>query len=297
MTEARPEEPHAYGGVRSLGRALSAVVAPTSLVSGLLYYFGWSHAYWFYGYFGVDATVLGFGTVDYLMRSLDALFVPMTLTAAAALAALWGHSLLRARLAEHPRPAARVFVLALAAAGLLLCLAGLWSTVAQTFLRAYLAVAPLSLAVGVMALVYALRLRRLLTPSTAEAVPLLEWAVVFVIVGLSLFWAATDYSYAVGRSRARELVRELPGYPPVVVYSARSLSLDVTGVTETRCHDRHAAYQVRYDGFRLLPRSGDAYLLLPAHWTPATGVAVILRRTDSVRLEFTPRAPVRPPSC
>jgi hypothetical protein len=54
---------------------------------------------------------------------------------------------------------------------------------------------------------------------------------------------------------------------------------------------------VRYDGFRLLPRSGSEYLLLPAHWQPPTGVAVIVPRTDSVRLEFAPRAATRPPAC
>jgi hypothetical protein len=296
VTEARLEPPE-YG-VRSLGKALSAVVAPTSLVSGLLYYFGWAHAYWFYDYFGVDSTVLGFGTVDYLMRSMDTLFVPMTLTATAALAVLWGHSLLRARLDAGARPAVlRVLVPGLAAAGLLLILAGLWSMVAATFLRAYLAAAPLCLALGVMALVYVLRLRRLLSPAPPAVVPMLEWAVVFVIVGLSLFWAATDYAYAVGRGRARELVRELPTYPPVTVYSARSLSLDVPGITETRCREPQAAFQVRYDGFRLLPRSGNQYLLLPAHWEPATGVAVILPRTDAVRLEFAPRVAARPPAC
>lgn len=296
MTEPRPDEvPY---GIRSLGRAFSAVVAPASLVSGLLYYFGWLHSYWFYDYLGVDSTVLGFSTSDYLMRSVDALFVPMTLTATAALVALWGHSLLRTRLAAGARPRVlRVFVPALAAAGSLLVLAGLWSMVTPTFLRAYLAVAPLCLGLGVVSLVYVLRLRRLLSPAPSHVVPMLEWAVAFVLVGLSLSWAATDYAFAVGRSRARQLVRELPSYPPVTVYSARSLSLDVPGITETRCREPHAAYQVRYDGFRLLPRSGNRYLLLPAHWTPATGVAVILPRTASVRLEFTPRAAVRPPAC
>lgn len=297
MTEPEQEPPPAYG-VRSLGRGLSAVVAPTSLVSGLLYYFGWAHAYWFYDYFGVDSTVLGFGTVDYLMRSMDALFVPMTLTATAGLAALWGHSLLRARLDAGARPPVlRVVVPGLAAIGVLMILAGLWSMVASTFLNAYLALAPLCLALGVVALVYVLRLRRLLGPVPSAVLPMLEWAVVFVIVGLSLFWAATDYAYAVGRGRARQLVRELPSYPPVTVYSARSLSLDVPGITETRCREPQAAYQVRYDGFRLLPRSGNQYLLLPARWDPATGVAVVLPRTDSVRLEFAPRATARPPSC
>ncbi|MFI7442745.1 hypothetical protein [Nonomuraea indica] len=40
-----------------------------------------------------------------------------------------------------------------------------------------------------------------------------EWAVVFVLVGVGLFWAANDYSAAVGRARARQFVTELPAAP------------------------------------------------------------------------------------
>jgi hypothetical protein len=287
VTDPEPRRPGA--ALRSLGSALSTIVAPTSLVSALLYYFGWSHVYWLYRYLGVDSTVLGFTTGDYLMRAIDGLFVPMTVAAVAGLAALWGHALLRARLvADTPPGALRIVVRVLAGLGLLLTLAGLWSTVTPTFLYATIVLAPLSLAAGVALLTYSLRLRRLLHPAPAASglLPFLEWAVVFVIIGLSLFWATNDYAVAVGRSRARQVVRELPSYPPVRLYSARSLSLDVPGVTEVRCRDPKAAYQVRYDGLRLLPQSGSQYLLLPAHWNPRTGVAVLLPRTDAIRLEF-----------
>lgn len=303
LAEPKQEEsagPPYPAGLRPVARALGVVVAPTSLVSALLYWFGWSHSYQLYSYFGIDGSGLGFGTRDYLIRSLDALFIPMTLTACTGLAALWGHSLLRARLAAGAPPVAlRLLVPGLAAAGLLLVLAGLWSTVASTFLNYYVAAAPLSLALGVALLVYALRLRRLAGPAPApgDLMPVLEWAVVFVIIGLSLFWAATDYSVAVGRSRARQIVRELPSYPPVVLYSAKSLSLDVPGITETRCEDPQAAYRVRYDGFRLLPASGSQYVLLPARWNPATGVAVILPHTDAIRLEFAVTISKTPPTC
>src|SRR5215471_16050550 len=86
-----------------LAKILGGVVAPTTLLTALLYYFGWSHAYWFCNYFGVNSTVLGFTTTDYLMRSVDALFVPMTVAASGALLAVWCHTLLRARLAACPR--------------------------------------------------------------------------------------------------------------------------------------------------------------------------------------------------
>lgn len=294
------EEPYP-AGLRPVARMLGVVVAPTSLASALLYYFGWLHTVQLYGYFGIEASVLGFGTSDYLIRSLDALIAPMTFAACGGLAALWGHSLLRARLASGARHGAlRVVIPVLAVAGTLLALIGLWNTVATTFLRSYVAVAPLSLAFGVLLLVYALRLRRIAGPAPAtagELMPVLEWAVVFVIIGLSLFWAGTDYAWAAARTRARQIVRELPGYPPVTLYSAKSLSLGVPGVTETRCRDPRAAYQVRYDGLRLLPQSGGQYVLLPAHWNAVTGVAVVLPRTDPIRVEYAASISTKAPAC
>jgi hypothetical protein len=38
-------EPRYPPGLRPVARALGVVVAPTSLVSALLYWFGWSHSY------------------------------------------------------------------------------------------------------------------------------------------------------------------------------------------------------------------------------------------------------------
>lgn len=290
-------------GTLSLWMLVGTVVAPTSLVTALLYYFGWHHAYWFFDYFGVNSTVLGLGTVDYLMRALDALFVPMTVTAAAGLLAFWGHDLLRKRIAAGVRPQLlKVLPPVTAAVGFLLALGGFWSVFARTFLSDHLVAAPLSLAIGVTLLAYALQLRRT-TASTAATEPaqdetarppwagLAEGAVVFVLVGLGLFWAANDYAAAVGESRAREFVAGLPTYPSAVLYSKNSLSLTAPGVRETRCHDRGAdgaAYRFRYDGLKLMLRSGNEYVFVPERWTRNDGVAVLIPRTDSVRLEFAP---------
>jgi hypothetical protein len=299
---ARPSS----SGLPQLTRILGAIVAPTTLLTSLLFYFGWSRAYWFYIYFGVNSTLLDLTTRDYVQVSLDALFVPMTVVAFAGLLVLWGHAMLRIRLTagSEPRPL-RVGTLAMAAAGAVLATAGLWSVFAPTRLDRYLAAAPLSLAVGVVLLVYAGHLWRLLTVANAPAgraaepqwVAVAEWAVVFVLVGLSLFWAATDYSAAVGRSRAQQAVAALPGEPDAVVYSERSLSLHAPGVRETRCHDPEAAYRYRYDGLKLLLQSGGQYLFLPAGWTPGNGVAVLMPRSDTLRLEFSPAGTPRRPSC
>lgn len=300
--------PPSTSGLPQLTRILGAIVAPTTLLTSLLFYFGWSRAYWFYIYFGVNSTLLDLTTRDYVQISLDALFVPMTVVALAGLLVLWGHATLRVRLTAGSEPRLlRVGIPAIAAAGAVLATAGLWSVFTPTRLDRYLAVPPLSLALGVVLLVYAGHLWRLLTAANAPAgraaapgwVAVAEWAVVFVLVGLSLFWAATDYSAAVGRSRAQQAVAALPGEPNAVVYSERSLSLHAPGVRETRCHDPEAAYRYRYDGLKLMLQSGGQYLFLPEGWTPGNGVAVLMPRSDSLRLEFTPAAVGTPrrPSC
>ena len=295
--ESAPDSPKApapepAGGIPQLARLLGAIVAPTTLLTSLLIYFGWSHAYWFFDYFGVNSTVLGLTTQDYVRRSRDGLFVPLTVAACAALLVLWAHSLLRMRLAAGSNARLlRVLLPGLAATGLVLTVAGLWSVFAATPLHRYLAVAPLSLAIGVGLLVYAAHLWRSTRtggPLRAAWLVVAEWAGVFVLVGLSLFWAASDYSAAVGLTRARQFVAELPGYPDVVVYSERSLSLDAPGVRETPCQDREAAYRFRYDGLKLVLQSGNQYLFLPERWTPGNGVAILMPRNDSLRLEFVP---------
>jgi hypothetical protein len=299
----RPVADPRTSGLLHLPQILGAVVAPTTLLTSLLYYFGWSHAYWFFDYFGVNSTLLGLTPRDYLMRSLDALFVPMTVVASAGLLALWGHALLRARLALGSRPRVmRVVQPVVAVGGLALAIGGFSSVVATTFLSRRLAVAPLSLAFGVLLLTYWVQLRRLLTAQSTggrrpEWAAAREWAIVFVLVGLSLFWAASDYAAAVGTQRARQLVAELPTYSSAVVYSERSLSLHAPGVREVRCDDPTAAYRFRYDGLTLVLQSGDQYLFLPQAWTRANGLAVIIARDKSLRLEFIPtsaRGTLRP---
>jgi hypothetical protein len=276
---------------------LGAVVAPTTLLTALLYYFGWSHAYWFFHYFGVDSSLLGFTSTDYLMRSVDALFVPMTVAATAGLLLIWGHVILRARLsASSRRRARRVLLPAAAVAGGGLAAGGLASVFTRTVLSDHLVAAPLSLGVGVLLLAAAAGQVHAVTGADrppARGRPAAEWAVVFVLVGLSLFWAATDYSAAVGRARARDFVAHLPSYPDVVIYSQRSLSLTAPGVRATRCPGPQVAYRFRYDGLKLVLQSGDQYLFVPAAWTPVTGAAILIPRGSSLRLEFYP-ASARP---
>ena len=290
-----------FTGLPQLTRLLGTIVAPTTLLTSLLFYFGWSHAYWYYDYFGINATLLGLTTRDYVQKSLDGLFVPMLVVACAALLVLWGHALLRARLGEGSRrDAFRVLVPALTATGLALVAVALVSVFVATPLSRRLVATPLSLAAGVLLLVYVVHLWRMAGAGSAPRVSwvaVAEWAGVFMLVGLSLFWAASDYSASVGVSRARRTVARLPTYPSAVVYSERSLSLRAPGVRETRCRDSEAAYRYRYDGLTLALQSGDQYLFLPRRWTATDGVALLIPRSDALRLEFLRPGARASPTC
>lgn len=294
---AKPAE-SAAPGLNQIAKVFGSIVAPTTLFTALLYYFGWNHAYWLFNYFGVNSTVLGLTTGDYLQRSVDALFVPMSVIGAGGLLAMWGNAEIHSRLAAGSRPRLlRIALPIIASAGVLLAISGFVSIFTTTMLTRYLTAAPFSLASGVLLLTYTNHLRRSY-PSKTPPVPKEsdtltwaaagEWASVFTLVAISLFWAATDYAAAVGTTRARDLLAQLPTSPSVVLYSNRSLNLNLPGVHQTHCHDQQSAYPFRYDGLKLILRSGNQYLFLPQTWKPTNGTAVLLPQSDTIRLEFTP---------
>jgi hypothetical protein len=278
-----------------VSRLIREVVAPTTLATGLLFYFGWSHAYWFFDYFGVNSTVLGLTPSDHLMRGLDGLFVPLVVVAIVALVVVWARSLLAGQLAGRRVPP--WLPPALGVAGVALCANGLSRVFVKTALNRGLAVAPVCLAAGVAAIAVAVRLATAGQPRS-ETAGMVEYGAVFVLVALSLFWAANDYSAAVGRARAAQFVRQLPTHPEAIVYSREDLHL-AGDVGAVRCADTEDdGYRWRYDGLALVLQSSDQYVLVPEGWTKADGVAIVLPRTDDVRLEFRrPGGPALPPRC
>jgi hypothetical protein len=297
-SRAVPPEPGAttpvISGLPEVTRALGIALGSTTALSAIMFYFGWSRAFYFYEYFGVDSSLLGLSFQDYLQLSVDGLFVPLAIAAPVTLALLWARPLLGLLIQGRRRIAiARV---ARPLAGLLLLLNGLSAIFVRTPLNRSLLTAPLCLAGGAALLVLTLRGLRGAAPT---AVAVTEWTVITVLVGLSLFWAANDYSAAVGRSRAQDLAAQLPAFPDATLYSEKSLSLRHSGVQETRCTDKEASYAFRYRGLKLILQSGDQYLFLPATWSPADGVAVLMPRTDATRLEFSRSDSIAPtsPAC
>lgn len=289
--------------LRSALHVLGSVVAPTSLLTAVLIFFGRQHARHFFDYFGIDLTLLGLTTQDYLLRSIDALFVPLTVGLSVALLMQWLHARWTAAFftgpeaTDHLRRAAVVTGIA----GLMLFLLGMVRIVFG-FPNSFSLAFPISLGLGTSLLLYAARLYRRAHPSPAVrqslgTVALFEATGAFLLIGISLFWAAGNYSAAVGQSRAEEVGQSFRAMlPRAVVYSKDRLPLQSAGLDETGCAEGDPEGSFRYEGLRLMLRSGGHYFFLPDVWSPTDGVAMVIPEGDAVRLQLMPPG-AQPPPC
>lgn len=266
-------------------KIVGSVVAPTTLLTGLLFYFGRLHVTGMFRYLRVNFTVLDLSVQDYLIRSADGLFVPLTATAGMTLLLLWTHGLVVGSVPKARRQAAaRRAAPGAALAGVILLSVAMVGLSRPATFASVPEVPGLFLAVGVLLLAYAVRLRRSIPPSGVAAVS--EWAAVFVVVAIGLFWAVGNYAIAVGTSRGHQIEQQLAGAPDVVVYSVHELYLAAPTITRSVCGQSAESFRYRYDGLKLVMQSSGQYLFLPQGWTHDSGPAIVIPRTDTIRLEF-----------
>lgn len=280
---------------------LGAVAAPVTVVTSVLFYFGWAYTRAFYDYFAIHYTVLDLSVRDYVLRSINAMLWP--LIAGLTLAALWtwAHRLVVHTLVdERRRPLLRRLSIALGAVGGTCFVTGLLAaTVGNPYTSlARELIAPLGLAAGVALLTYAGHVygRARSQPSAAVDSIRLEprWlrpaglGLVAVLVTINLLWAVTYYAKALGDSDSYQLAkRGFSDQPEVVVNSTERLFLDpFGGVQETPLGGKDAAYQFRYSDLRLLIRSGGKYFLVPSGYSIYDPVVIVLNDNDTVSVQF-----------
>jgi hypothetical protein len=289
-------------------KLVGSVVAPTTLLTALMYYFGWLEAAAFFWYLGAQVTVLDLTVRDYLANSVDGLIPPLVAVAGAALLTLWVQQLLRTAMpAETRRKGLSALMPVAAVAGVVLVSLALADIVMRpVFPASFPEGRGLCLTIGVLLLTYAVRLfRLLLTEGRSQRAPqrvpgivaVTEWGAVFILVSVGLFWAVGSYAISLGMSRGHELETLLSGQPEVVIYSEKKLGLQAPGVRELPCRASDAAYRFRYEGLKLVQQAGNQYLLLPAGWTHLNGAAILLPRSESLRLEFSRAGQVRDATC
>lgn len=265
-------------------RVLGTLVAPTTLVVALLYYFGWARTSQQAVDMGLDESLFGFSAQDYILRSIGPMFLPLFVATGVILLGVLAHARLLGRPDERLRR--RVGRL-LAAAGAVLVVLGLALSPVETGSRILSVSAPLSVTVGIGLLAYAASLVRSgpldrTRPDDRTAAGL-AWSLVTVLLLLSAFWTVSRYAVVKGRASAEQVERALVTRPSVTVYSVPRLYLE-DPVVEQALPVEEGAYRYRYTGLKLLFRADGKLFLRPSD--PSHQRNIVIPEDLDIRVEY-----------
>ncbi|MGC5166841.1 hypothetical protein [Luteimicrobium sp. DT211] len=281
------------------------VAAPATLLSALLFYFGYVYTQAYFWYFGLEVELVGLSTREVIQRSPLPLFLPLVGIVLVVVLVVAVRRRADARLAAaatDPAAAARLerrgTAVVLAGAGLVA--AGLVLLVGAGAFDgwfAYPLVTPVLLAVGGTVAGLGLRYSRLRTTVTAVGV--------WVVVAAAAFWATSTVADALGRGAARDLAADFSDLPAVVVDSPvdlhltntvrapRDLCVERAGEDPDRACVKAGGPRYRYTGLRVLVRGPDATFVVPARWDPHGST---VRLSDDLHARFQYQFVCDPPS-
>lgn len=278
---------------------LSSFVAPLTLVTALLFYFGYASTREFFRYFGVDVDIIGLSSQEFVMRSPGALFIPVMVLTLLAAGAIVGHRVLRRWLLAQERPAQRRVIGVIAWSGIGLVLAGLGLAFLAPFLgdeRWSQLLTPLFLAIGAGLAAYAASAARALDSASAGR----SVVVLLVLVMVAgTFWATATIAQWWGLGQARSLAADLSTLPAVVLDTQERLYPGNDAITFQRLGEEAsddaaagspATYGYRYYGLRLLAQGGGRLYLVPDQWSPDASTLVVPFADVRVRFRFLPDA-------
>jgi hypothetical protein len=302
-TPAPRAGPAPEGGESPLRSALSVLTTlgpPLTIATALMVYFGWARSNMQARVMGLDVSLFGFSTQDYVLQSISTLYVPLLAAAALALGCLALHQRVGAALArQRARPMLRTAGRAALGLGLLAAAAAVLAANAYRNRGPLVLplVIPLVLAAGTAVATYGGWLARAATGPQAlgRAGPpwqrALRALLVGVVITLSLFWETSNYAGVVGRGQALEIARTLSQRPRATVYSATPLGIQAPGVREQRLAPGPGAGKDaprwRTTGLRFMTRSGGRMFLLHDGWTPRRGTVIVLPDDEQLRWQFS----------
>ncbi len=253
-------------------------VPPITLVSALLFYFGYVSARSQYEYFGIDVDTIGLSTQDYVMRSPQPLLVPLLVITLLTVAGLLLHN------AIHPtetgvRRAARATVVLL-----LLGVAGLLAFPLIGHLPYYAMVVPGVIGLASATLAYLTYLRRQVSPHVTGQRSLI--ALLVVVTVTCAFWATATTAQYSGRGLAKADAENLDKFPVVILDTKEKLALRSPGIEETALRPGEGqTFNYRYRGLRLLVVGENRMFLVPRQWN-ASNTTVVVPLDSSSRVQF-----------
>jgi hypothetical protein len=265
-------------------------------VTALLFYFGWVYTNTRALYFGIDSSIFGYSIQDYILRSVDVIFVPMGVLLVTGMLLLGIHSNVSAWMRKHRRgPLPTLLRGTLLCGGTALIGAGIAGLTRHPVLGGEELLPPLFFGLGTLSVAYGVHLHHRYGPTAEhrrQQQPTLRstyQAVVFGLVTLSLFWMMGDWAKMVGWGRAERLRATLNQRPGVTVYAKEALDIEPRSGVEADPLPNGGTYHFRYRGLKLLIRSGNTYFLVPSGWDRTDGVVILLSDSDHTRVELSPQ--------
>ncbi|TCC53456.1 hypothetical protein E0H75_07130 [Kribbella capetownensis] len=331
VTEADPvpEAPLLGKPMRERLWAVANVIAPTTVVTTLLFYFGYVATTARFRYFGVYLDMVDLTLQETLLYGAEAVYPPLIVVAIICLLGLAAHTTVRWLLSSPDRDAVTGWIGLIAAlAGMLAFTRGVIGLLVPRVARTEaIATTPVALGCGALAVAYGCWLLRTVglrwdrtrrrrkdvveegqaeSPASAAAgdAKLADWlessavsriyryalAWVAVIVVAGSFWTANSFAAAYGRGRALDDAESLDGRPEVVLYTKEPLRDLPDGVEQTVLPSASTeSLRFRYRGLRLLVESNARLFLVPARWVAGSSGTVVIPYDDSIRVYLTAR--------
>jgi hypothetical protein len=250
-------------------------VAPATFLTGILFYYGYVSSRAQFRYFGVDVDTIGLSTRDYVMRSPQALLVPVVLVPI-----IGAVLLVAARFLDRRVPATAVPLVV--AVGAVVLAAGIAMLAAYRWIGGwpyYPMATPLVLAAGLLVLTWAWRRQGGHGRAMAFAL---------VALAVCVFWATATLAEWTGLGAAQRTARQLDQLPAVVLDTREQLYPNMaarSGVTvEELPVEEGQEFRYRYRGLRLLIQAGDRMFLVPERWDPSASTLMV--PVDDVRVRF-----------
>jgi hypothetical protein len=278
-------------------KQLTGRIAPTTLATAFLVYFGYVATRSRFEYFGVSLEMTDLSNQNLLLYGLEVVYVPAALTFLSVLTVIGIHAAVTWRLTTFPNSTANAFLAAIIGLiGLLLIGRALIGMLVPGTTDAEIpGTTPLALALGPAILAYGVwifsanRQQTLIPRRLANSA--LACVIGLVIAGL--FWAATEFAWAYGNGRGQEDADKISRRPEVVIDTKESLVGLPPGISQSTLpvaqrEDHTFAY--RYHGFRLLLSSGNRLFLVPGTWKYGTGQTVIVPYDNNIRIQLIPHS-------